>query len=176
MMQQTLKSRGRRLEVAIPGTTAKQAGARHGRRYSSPVPGSQPFHTNPHIKGIQIPPTLSLVLPPHHIHLLPSVPNAPRTPPLNAPMQSVPPHSTNDRKSPLAPEQLPVGLRATATRIFLQLTLCFRNFRGITSENSIACGKSTSLRIYPRQHTPKIGEKLYKYGRKTFFRYLGWSF
>ena len=33
-------------------------------------------------------------------------------------------------------------------------------------ENSIAFGKSTSQRIYPEQHTPKIGWKLHKYGLK----------
>ena len=32
--------------------------------------------------------------------------------------------------------------------------------------NSIAFGKSTSQRIYPEQHTPKIGWKLHKYGLK----------
>ena len=30
--------------------------------------------------------------------------------------------------------------------------------------NSIAFGKSTSQRIHPEQHTPKIGWKLHKYG------------
>ena len=33
-------------------------------------------------------------------------------------------------------------------------------------KNSIAFGKSTSQRIYPEQHTPKIGWKLHKYGLK----------
>ena len=33
-------------------------------------------------------------------------------------------------------------------------------------ENSIAFGKSTSQRIYPEQHTPKIGWKLHKYSLK----------
>ena len=32
--------------------------------------------------------------------------------------------------------------------------------------NSIAFGKSTSQRIYPEQHTPKIRWKLHKYGLK----------
>ena len=32
--------------------------------------------------------------------------------------------------------------------------------------NSIAFGKSTSQRIYPEQHTPKIGWKLHNYGLK----------
>ena len=31
-------------------------------------------------------------------------------------------------------------------------------------QNSIAFGKSTSQRIHPEQHTPKIGWKLHKYG------------
>ena len=35
-----------------------------------------------------------------------------------------------------------------------------------TRTNSIAFGKSTSQRIYPEQHTPKIGWKLHKYGLK----------
>ena len=35
-----------------------------------------------------------------------------------------------------------------------------------TPLNSIAFGKSTSQRIYPEQHTPKIGWKLHKYGLK----------
>ena len=35
-----------------------------------------------------------------------------------------------------------------------------------TNSNSIAFGKSTSQRIYPEQHTPKIGWKLHKYGLK----------
>ena len=33
-------------------------------------------------------------------------------------------------------------------------------------QNSIAFGRSTSQRIYPQQHTPKIGWKLHKYGLK----------
>ena len=37
----------------------------------------------------------------------------------------------------------------------------FKNF------NSIAFGKSTSQRIHPEQHTPKIGWKLHKYGLKN---------
>ena len=36
----------------------------------------------------------------------------------------------------------------------------------ISFENCIAFGKSTSQRIYPEQHTPKIGWKLRKYGLK----------
>ena len=32
--------------------------------------------------------------------------------------------------------------------------------------NSIAFGKSTSQSIYSKQHTPKIGYKLHKYGLK----------
>ena len=39
-------------------------------------------------------------------------------------------------------------------------------------QNSIAFGKSTSQRIYPEHHTPKIGWKLHKYGLKTCFTYM----
>ena len=38
------------------------------------------------------------------------------------------------------------------------------NRRSGQGSNSIAFGKSTSQRIYPKQHTPKIGYKLHKYG------------
>ena len=39
-------------------------------------------------------------------------------------------------------------------------------FFSANAANSIAFGKSTSQRIYPEQHTPKIGWKLHKYGLK----------
>ena len=42
--------------------------------------------------------------------------------------------------------------------------------------NSIAFGKSTSQRIYPKQHTPKIGLKLHKYGLKHALHILDGHF
>ena len=41
---------------------------------------------------------------------------------------------------------------------------------------SIAFNKSTSQRIYPKQHTRKIGQKLHKHRLKICFTYVGWSF
>ena len=44
---------------------------------------------------------------------------------------------------------------------------CFIIVSGHNSrKNSIAFDKSTSQRIYPKPHTPKIGYKLHKYGLK----------
>ena len=42
--------------------------------------------------------------------------------------------------------------------------------------NSIAFGKSTSQRIYPKQHTPKKGGKLHKYGLKYALHILDGNF
>ena len=50
----------------------------------------------------------------------------------------------------------------TRTRVEAGLNL---DSGGETS-NSIAFGKSTSQSIYSKQHTPKIGYKLHKYGLK----------
>ena len=44
--------------------------------------------------------------------------------------------------------------------VFFALRTC------LLGGNYIAFGKSTSQRIYPEQHTPKIGWKLHKYGLK----------
>ena len=47
-----------------------------------------------------------------------------------------------------------------------------QNIKKISFGNSIAFGKSTSQRIYPKQHTPKIGWKLHKYGLKRALHIL----
>ena len=44
------------------------------------------------------------------------------------------------------------------------ITVSGHNIKIFFCPNSIAFGKSTSQRIYPEQHTPKIGWKLHKYG------------
>ena len=49
------------------------------------------------------------------------------------------------------------GSEATNKFVYRKVASNFRPFRFSLEENSIAFGKSTSQRIYPEQHTPKIG-------------------
>ena len=51
--------------------------------------------------------------------------------------------------------------------------MCAKLWTLLFLQNSIAFGKSTSQRIYPEQHTPKIGWKLHKYGLKHALDALG---
>ena len=71
--------------------------------------------------------------------------------------------------------QLRLGQNLQGLRPHANETLCSHThnmrlwgYKGSPWHNktSIAFGKSTSQRIYPQQHTPKIGWKLHKYGLK----------